>query len=223
MNRFIKPARKAAGVSRRRLLTGGAVVGAASVLSVPLLADSAQAQMRRTFGARRTMANDVQILNTALFYEHAAIWAYSAAAPLLSSSDVGNAVKAIAVANMEDHMEHRDTLISVIRDLGGTPAEAQSEYDLSAYLQRGEGNLDSDVNIAKLALALETDAAIAYGKEIAMLQTPALITAGASIGATEASHATLIRAAFQSLGIDLSPIPTAFINADTRSSWVLTV
>jgi hypothetical protein len=79
------------------------------------------------------------------------------------------------------------------------------------------------VNIAKLALALETDAAIAYTTEIARLQNPALITAGASIGSTEASHATAIRAAFISLGINLDYVPASFVSADTRNLWVLKV
>lgn len=76
--------------------------------------------------------------------------------------------------------------------------------------------IDSDVNIAKLALALETDAAIAYTQEISRLKTPALITAGASIGSTEASHATVIRAAFKSLGINLAVVPAAFVSAQNR-------
>ncbi|WP_239651535.1 ferritin-like domain-containing protein [Neosynechococcus sphagnicola] len=100
---------------------------------------------------------------------------------------------------------------------------AESSYDLSSYLSRQEGGLDSDVNIAKLALALETDAAIAYGTEIAGFKTPALITAGASIGSNEASHATIIRAAFKSLGVDLVVVPAAFISAETRNSWILKV
>jgi len=83
--------------------------------------------------------------------------------------------------------------------LGGTPVIAQASYDLSGYLKKGEGNIDSDVNIAKLALALETDAAIAYTQKVSRLKTPALITAGASIGSTEVSHATVIRAAFNPL------------------------
>lgn len=205
------------GVSRRQLLRGGAVIaGAAGALAIPLMGEPAEASAR----SRR---NDVEILNNALMYEHAAIWAYTVAAGKLSNSNVGQAVLAIASANKADHETHRDTLASVIRSMRGTPIEAQSQYDISAYLQRGEGNLDSDVNIAKLALALETDAAIAYTQEISKLRTPALITAGASIGATEASHATLIRAAFKSLGVDINPIPASFVSADTRSSWILTV
>lgn len=120
-------------------------------------------------------------------------------------------------------MAHRDTLASVVESLGGTPVEPEDEYDLSAYIERGEGNIDSDVNIAKLALALETDAAIAYTSEVANLKTPALITAGASIGSTEASHATAIRAAFVSLGVDINYVPAAFVSSDTRDAWILRV
>ncbi len=209
--------RRSGGVSRRQMLMGGAVAGAASVLSVPLFSGRADAS------SRRTRRNDAEVLNNALTYEHAAIWAYNVGAGKLSDSDVGKAVLAIALANQADHVQHRDTLASVITSLGGTPVAAQESYDVSSYIQAGEGNLDSDVNIAKLALALEVDAAIAYGKEIATLRTPELVTAGASIGSVEVSHATLIRAAFQSLGVDIMPIPAAFISADTRSSWILAV
>jgi hypothetical protein len=129
----------------------------------------------------------------------------------------------IALANQADHKVHRDTLSQVIADLGGTPVMAEDSYDLSAYLERGDGGLDSDVNIAKLALALETDAAIAYANEVAQLQTPALITAGASIASAEASHATLIRAAFASLGVELPIVAAPFVSVDTRDEWVLKV
>jgi hypothetical protein len=90
-------------------------------------------------------------------------------------------------------------------------------------VNRGEGNLDSDVNIAKLALALEVDAAIAYTTEAAQLKTPALVTAGASIGANEAAHATAIRAAFVALGVSIPVVPAAFVSAETRSAWILPV
>ena len=56
-----------------------------------------------------------------------------------------------------------------------------------------------------------------------LIQVRSLITAGAAIGSTEASHATLIRAAFRSLGVDIKPIPVSFVSAETRSSWILAV
>ncbi len=158
-----------------------------------------------------------------MFYEHQAIWAYSFAAGKLTNTDVGKAVLAISLANQADHKQHRDLLTSAISSLGGSPVKAESSYDVSSYIKNGEGNVDSDVNIAKLALALEIDAAIAYTQEVAKLKTPALISAGASIGSTESAHATAIRAAFVSLGVKIPVVPASFVNAENREAWVLKV
>jgi rubrerythrin len=207
------------GVSRRRVMVGGAIAGLAGTLGFSAVTKRvAQASSQGS-----DAANDAEILNGALFYEHQAIWAYSAAAGGLSDTDVGKAVLAIALANQADHMVHRDLLSQVITDLGGELVMAEESYDLSAYLERGDGGLDSDVNIAKLALALETDAAIAYASEVARLKTPALITAGATIASAEAAHATTIRAAFISLGIDIAYVPAPFVSAETRDQWVIGV
>lgn len=211
-----KSDRRSQNISRRHILRTGAVAGMAGAFGIPLIAQRASASMD-------DHANDAEILNQALKYEHQAIWAYGAAAGMLTSTSVGQAVLAIALANQADHQQHRDALTAAIASLGATPISAEPSYDLSSYIRNGEGNLDTDVNIAKLALALETDAAIAYTQEIAKLKTPALITAGASIGSTEASHATIIRAAFKSLGVDLVVVPASFVSAETRSSWILAV
>ena len=209
----------AKNASRRQLIQAGifGAVGIASAAAVP--------SVLATTGGKGDAANDIKILNNALYYEHQAIWAYGFAAPKLSQTNVGKAVLAIALANQSDHKEHRDTLASVIKQLGGMPVGAKSEYldTVKPYLEKGEGNLDSDVNIAKLALALEVDAAIAYTTEIARLKNPALITAGASIGSTEASHATVIRYAFKTLGVDLKVVPAAFVSNDTRNNWIVRV
>lgn len=212
-----------AGVSRRRIVVGGAIAGLAGTLGFSAITKNAAQAGMASSAATDAAANDVEILNGALYYEHQAIWAYSAAAGGLSDTDVGKAVLAIALANQADHMVHRDTLATVISDLGGNPVMAEDSYDLSAYLERGDGGLDSDVNIAKLALALETDAAIAYASEVSRLKTPELITAGATIASAEASHATTIRAAFISLGVDIAYVPAPFVSADTRDQWVLKV
>jgi rubrerythrin len=208
--------RQSKAFSRRRVLFTGAIAGVTSAISLS------------TLGARPSQAStaykdDAKILNNALFYEHQAIWAYQFAAGKLSDSNVGKAVLALAKRNLADHMAHRDTLAEAVKSLGATPAMAEASYDVSPYIQRGEGNVDSDVNIAKLALALETDAAIAYTKEIANLKTPALITAGASIGSTESAHAAAIRAAFVSLGVGIDVVPASFVSEASRSQWVLKV
>ncbi|HBB35493.1 MAG TPA: DUF4439 domain-containing protein [Cyanobacteria bacterium UBA8803] len=203
--------------SRRGILVTGAIAGVAGALSLPALTTRVSA------ASDADKKNDIDILNNALYYEHQAIWAYSFAASKLTNTDVGKAVLALALRNQDDHKKHRDTLAAAVSSLGGSPVPAESSYDVSSYIEKKEGNLDSDVNIAKLALALETDAAIAYTNEVAKLKTPALITAGASIGSTESAHAAAIRATFKSLGINIEIVPSSFVSADNRDAWVLTV
>lgn len=212
-----RPSQRSKTVSRRGILVTGAIAGAASALGIPVLANRASA------ASDGDKHNDIKILNNALYYEHQAIWAYDFAAGKLTSTDVGKAVLALALRNQADHKQHRDALAAAITSLGGTPVKAESSYDVSSYIKNKEGNIDSDVNIAKLALALETDAAIAYTSEVGKLKTPALITAGASIGSTESAHAAAIRATFKSLGVGIEIVPSSFVSADNRSAWVLTV
>jgi hypothetical protein len=209
------PSRSSSSLNRRSILVGGAIAGFSTALGMSALTARP--------GQASTQSDDAAILNKALFYEHEAIWAYGVAAGKLSDTEVGRAVKALALRNQADHVAHRDILSRAVQSLGATPVAARQSYDVSSYIQRGEGNLDSDVNIAKLALALEVDAAIAYTTEVASLKTPALITAGASIGSTESAHASAIRAAFVSLGVNIPVVPAAFVSADNRQAWVLRV
>jgi rubrerythrin len=216
--------RQIPSMSRRGILFTGAAAGIASAFAIPAMTEMAGATTpRRKSQMAQDKKNDITVLNSGLYYEHQAIWAYNFAAGKLTNTTVGKAVLSVALANLNDHQQHREILRSAIKSLGGTPVKPETSYDLSAYIQAGEGNIDSDVNIAKLALALETDAAIAYTFEAAKLKTPALITAGASIGTNEAAHATAIRAAFKSLGVNIAIVPASFFNPATRSAWVLKV
>lgn len=204
-------------VSRRNMVLGGAIAGVSTVLGVTAFDEVAEAMPR---GNKK---KDAAVLNNALFFEHQAIWAYGFAAGKLSDSNVGKAVKALALKNQADHKAHRDALAAAVKSLGVTPVKAEASYDVSSYIQRGEGNLDSDVNIAKLALALETDAAIAYTMEIATLKNPGLIKVGASIGSDESAHAAAIRAAFVALGVNIPVVPSPFVSPSTRTQWILKV
>ncbi len=213
MSKLLRP--NSQMISRRGVLTGGVMVGVAGALAMPAIASFAATDADKM--------NDIGILNNALFYEHQAIWAYSFAAGKLSSTDVGKAVLALALRNQNDHKGHRDLLAAAVTSLGGTPVAAVASYDVSSYITAKEGNVDSDVNIAKLALALEVDAAIAYTNEVAKLQTPALVTAGASIGSTELAHAAAIRATFKALGVGIEIVPDPFISQGSRRAWILPV
>jgi hypothetical protein len=167
--------------------------------------------------------NDLEILNRALFFEHRAVWAYGVAADKLSKSEVGRAVLALASENQPDHKKHEDLLGNAIVGLGGTPIKMENEYDLSSFIQRGQGNVDNDVNIAKLALALEVGAADGYVSDTMSLKSPALIELEGGIACIEAIHAARIRETFNGLGVKIPVVPKAVMVASTRNDWVLKV
>jgi len=209
MNNFQKAS------TRRNLLKLGTL--GTVVVGLPLIAQN-------IVRAQKSSTTDLEILNKALFYEHQAIWAYDVAAEKLSQSNMGKTILKVALANQADHKQHRDFLSRVILELGGIPVKSQKNSYLEtikAYTNRKEGNFDNDVSIAQLALALEVDAAIAYGVESSKFQTPDLIMAAASIGSNETAHATIIRSTFKILGVDLRVVAEPFINSNTRNSWIL--
>ncbi len=167
--------------------------------------------------------NDIQILNRALFFENRGVWAYGFAAGKLSTSEVGKAVLELGLQNRADHEKHQDMLRSAITEAGGTPVQMENTYDLSAYITKGQGNVDSDVNIATLALALEIGAAVGYVSDTAKLKSPYMIELEAGIACIEAIHAARIRAAFNALGIKIPVVPSALISTSDRDTWVIKV
>jgi hypothetical protein len=167
--------------------------------------------------------NDIEVLNRDLFFEHRGVWAYGFAATKLSKSDVGQAVLALGLENRADHQKHQEMLINAIHDLGGTPIEMEKQYDVSRYVSRREGDIDSDINIAKLALSLEVGASVGYITDTANLKSPTLQTLVAGIAAVEAIHAARIRVAFNALGIKVPIVPSAVMGKDTRDSWIIKI
>jgi hypothetical protein len=167
--------------------------------------------------------NDIQILNRALFFENRGVWAYNFAAGKLSTSEVGKTVLELGLQNRADHEKHQEMLRNAIRELGGTPVQMEKNYDLSSYINKGQGNVDNDVNIAKLALALEIGAAVGYVNDTTKLKSPYMIEMEAGIACIEAIHAARIRAAFNALGIKIPVIPSALISTSDRDSWVIRV
>ena len=167
--------------------------------------------------------HDLEILNRALFFEHRGVWAYRFAADKLSNSKVGKTVRDLGAQNRADHEKHQNLLGDAVRDLGGTPVQPQQEYDLSALIKRGDGNIDSDVNIAKLALSLEVGAAVGYVSDTTKLKSPYLIELEAGIACVEAIHAARIRDAFNALGITIPVVPTPVVNTSTRNDWIIKV
>jgi hypothetical protein len=167
--------------------------------------------------------NDIQILNRALHFENRGVWAYGFAAGKLSTSEVGKTVLELGLQNRADHEKHQDMLRNAVKELDGTPVEMEKNYDLSSYINKGRGNVDSDVNIAKLALALEIGAAVGYVSDTSKLKSPYMIELEAGIACIEAIHAARIRSAFNALGIKIPVVPTALISTGDRDAWVINV
>lgn len=167
--------------------------------------------------------NDIQVLNRSLYFENQGVWAYEAAATKLTSTNVGKAVLSLALENKADHEKHQDLLRRAIDSMGGTPVAMEKSYDLSGYLQTGYGSLDSDVNIAKLALQLEVGAAAGYVGDATQLRSGAMIEMEAGIACVEAIHAARIRAAFNELGVKIPVVPNPVLNASSRTDWMLKV
>lgn len=197
--------------TRRNLLVSGMMAGMGGFLGLSVSPTMAQEK------------GDVDILNGAIDQENQAIWAYTVAAPKLTTTDVGKKVLSVATQNLKDHEQHRTALADAVKSLGGTAPAPKDTYDLSFYIDGKEGGLDSDANIAKLALALEYDAALAYISAFSLLSKPELIAAAGTIGPNEVAHVTAIRAVFHSLDPSIKMVPSAFVSSDTRSDWILKV
>lgn len=190
-------------------------------------------------------ANDIAVLNGAIGLENQAIYAYNAVIGALNGKTDATSVlvSKVATSNMNDHKAHLAALSSAVTSLGGTPTAANSTYDFSPYTdptksqsKKQEGGLDTPVNMAKLALALEVDATLAYESAFTALRTPALIAAAGGIAPDEASHATGIRAVLgatpDGLNADgtanpmgkITPSPLLSGGASgTRNAWVYSV
>ena len=102
-----------------------------------------------------------------------------------------------------------------------TEPAVDTNYDLSSFIRRGEGDLDGDVNIAKLALALEVDAAVGYVSDTTKLKSPEMIELAASMACVEAGHAARIRAALGNLGLAMPVIPSAVLRTSSRNKWII--
>jgi rubrerythrin len=222
-------------ITRRDIIKAGFATGAVGMMGFALSACSAATPTQGATGggsgltADQAMQADIAILNVAVGLEMQAVWAYTTAAATgkLNGDDaLTTMVRNLALQNADDHKQHADALAAAVRSMGGTPTAAKSDYmdGLKPYLDRGEGNLDSLVNIAKLALALETDAALAYQQNVPKLSTEALRMTGTSILPDESAHAAAIRVLLAQAGVSINRIvASTFITPANREAWILKV
>ncbi len=180
-------------VSRRGFFTG---TGKAtlSATAVALLAGCSTMAMENDDAA----ASDLDILNGALGAEQEAIAAYQLGA---DSGLLQPAVAQVALAFQRDHSEHAKVLADTIRQLGGTPAPAKSDYDFPV------ADIKSQADVLAFAADLEQGAVSAYVQAVSAFQNGDLKAAAASILGAEAMHWAILRSA-----LGENPVPSAFVS-----------
>ncbi len=192
-----------AGMVRRRFLTNSTKLIGGGALALTFA--SAPGVLRTAAAAE---PSDIDILNYALTLEHLEANFYVEGLKRFNQGDFASAksLKGFGgrVTNtvydyfkiIRDHeVEHVSTLISVITSLGGTPVKP-------CIYNFGYNNVDGFV---KVAAALENTGVMAYDGALAMIDSPDLQTAGATIATVEARHA-----AYLNLLNGEVPFPNAF-------------
>ncbi|MDQ2900205.1 MAG: ferritin-like domain-containing protein [Acidobacteriota bacterium] len=189
------------GFLEKTLLSAGSLAAVGGIMAVG--ASNADAQNAPT---------DLEILNYALTLEHLEATFYRQGLDQFGDGDFigGNYTNnftldpsqglALGVHDffraIRDHERtHVDTLVQVIRSLGGTPVGPR-RYNF------GYSNVDQFIAVAQ---ALENTGVMAYDGAIALIRADALKTAAATIATVEARHAS-----FLNLLNGSSPFPAPF-------------
>jgi rubrerythrin len=180
-------------VSRRGFFskTGGLTL---SATAVALLAGCGTMAAKSDDAA----SSDLDILNGALGAEQEAIAAYQLGA---DSGLLVPAVAQIALAFQRDHSEHAKVLSDTIRQLGGTPAPAKSDYNFPV------ADIKTQADVLAFAADLEQGAVSAYVQAVSAFQNGDLKAAAASILGAEAMHWAVLRGA-----LGENPVPSAFVS-----------
>ena len=183
--------------SRRTLLVRGGQA-ALSATAIAILAGCESMAGSKTANAD-SMANDVDILNTALGLEYEGIAAYQVGA---ESGLLSQPVLDLAVTFQGHHKEHADVLAATVTKLGGTPVAPMmaSEYGFPV------DQLKSERDVIAFAAGLEQGAASAYLGAVPLFGDRELAKAAASILGDEAMHWAVLRYA-----LGEAPVPGAFI------------
>lgn len=171
---------------RRKLLRLGGLAAAIEVAHLPRDGFAEPPQ-------KVEFADDLAILNVALGLEHQAVAAYQAGA---ESKLLSGQVLDIVVNFQSDHKRHRDALIRLIKQYGGTPVGPKTSYDF--------GTIKTAEDILKLAHTLEQGAVDAYLANAYKLKSSAILDAAVPIVLDEVRHATVFKLA---LGMPVTERP----------------
>ena len=180
---------------RRTFVARSSVVLSGAAVALLARRESLAAQLKKT-GAE-SVANDVNILNSALGAEHQGIAAYQVGA---ESGLLQKPVLDLALQFQGHHKAHADLLAATVKQLGGTPVKPKQKYDFPV------DQLKSQADVLRFAAGLEQGAVSAYLGAVPAFDNRDLAKAAASILGDEAMHWAVLR---QALGEN--PVPAAFV------------
>lgn len=182
-------------IPTRRSLLGGAKA-TLSLAALSLVVGAPGAALARSKSAKKSAAQDIDILNAAIALEHEGIAAYQIAA---TSGLLQPDVVKLGVAFQGHHKGHRDALIGAVRKLGGEPVTEQTLEHYAGAIDAA--SLKNQTDVLRLALRLERGAANAYLGLIPSLSADYHLIAARMAG-DEAFHVAILS---QALG---EPVPT---------------
>lgn len=193
------------------------LTGIGLALAATIKPRSAQAQAQ----------NDIGILNTLLTAEYGAIKAYDAGAGVLSNPGASDplasaapTVLAVAVHFQSQHRDHANQLIAKINAAGGTPV-AES----SVTFTPPSGFTGTVLNVIRLATNAEKDAAVAYTRVLADVNSETHAELIASIGGVESQHFIVlsllaqgvVQATADTRTMAMEVVPRAFVTSPEQS------
>ena len=165
----------ASRAARRRFLAGTGLTGVA-VLAAPLL-------LPRGLRVAAQGLDDQTIAGYAQSVELAAVAAYSAAAPALTSATLP-----VAELFLGHHQAHADAFGAVAGDKAATGPNAALVAAVTPTLEA----ITDETGALEFAFVLENQAAYTYAAALTLLQDPAYAAATATILPIEAQHAVVL-------------------------------
>ncbi|MCX4776615.1 ferritin-like domain-containing protein [Streptomyces sp. NBC_01264] len=208
---------------RRCFLAGAGIAAAAAAFALVSATGSGKAFGAGTAPGRRAVApspyqGDLKVVALAAALENQAVGAYGAALKAADAGKLGKvppAVGTFAKTAMDQHAAHAKAWNAVLTG-AGRPAITGVPLSNQPATVKALGRAKDVGAVARLALALEDQAAQTYLFAVGHVSSPAGIGTAASIAPVEAMHAAILH-----FVLGEYPVPDAFLQTDKAAEPAL--